>query len=61
MESLVQLTRWHFSTILGQLGRHARLRTPTAPRRKHGLAGSIVSSPAMMTCVCRRNRKALWS
>jgi hypothetical protein len=28
---------------------------------QHELAGSIVSDPAMMTCICQRDRKAAWS
>jgi hypothetical protein len=52
-----------FDKVGDPLGRHARIgpRTPwTALQGRHRLAGSIVSSPAMMTCICQCSRKALW-
>jgi len=59
------LARWHFSirletysAVMRGLG-HAH--APAALQRRHGLAGSILSNPAVTSRVCQRNRKAVWS
>lgn len=61
----VQLGRLHFSTrletCLAIMRGRATARKWNAFQRRHGLAGSTLSIPAKMTCVCQRNRKAVWS
>ena len=48
---------WRLIQLLSKGLGHAR----AALQTRHGLAGSLLSNPAVSTCVCQRNRKAVCS